>query len=87
MVLRAVKSRVVKTAVSRDGKGRNEIVSDYLYARPSFMEGLARMVDIGSSLNAYNYSHGGAGFADEPTRHGAEKLIRLLSDKIAATNA
>ncbi len=28
----------------------------YLFARPSFMEGMARLVDFGGSLNEYNVS-------------------------------
>lgn len=27
-----------------------------LYARPSFWEGLARLLDVGGTLNEYNYS-------------------------------
>ncbi len=38
----------------------NEIQSDYLFARPSLIEGVARMVDFGGSLNAYNNSATGA---------------------------
>ena len=30
--------------------------SDFLYARPSFMEGLARIMDFGNTLNEYNTS-------------------------------
>jgi hypothetical protein len=32
----------------------DEIQSDFLFARPSFVEGVARMVDFGGSLNTYN---------------------------------
>lgn len=28
--------------------------SDFLYARPSFFEGMARVMDIGNTLNEYN---------------------------------
>ena len=28
--------------------------SDFLYARPSFWEGLARVLDLGGTLNVYN---------------------------------
>lgn len=28
----------------------------YLFARPSFMEGIARLVDFGGNLNEYNVS-------------------------------
>ena len=28
--------------------------SDYLYARPSFSEGVARLLDFGNTLNEYN---------------------------------
>lgn len=30
--------------------------SDFLYARPSFVEGLARIIDFGNTLNEYNTS-------------------------------
>lgn len=30
--------------------------SDFLFARPSFFEGIARMLDFGNTLNEYNYS-------------------------------
>lgn len=30
--------------------------SDYLYARPSFSEGLARILDFGNTLGVYNAS-------------------------------
>lgn len=30
--------------------------TDFLYARPSFLEGVARLVDIRGSLNVYNHS-------------------------------
>jgi len=38
----------------------NELQSDYLFARPSFIEGVGRLVDLSNSLNTYNYSRGGA---------------------------
>ena len=33
-----------------------DMYSDFLYARPSFWEGMARVMDIGSTLNEYNSS-------------------------------
>lgn len=30
--------------------------SDFLFARPSFIGGMARVIDIGSTLNMYNES-------------------------------
>jgi hypothetical protein len=30
--------------------------TDFLYARPSFLEGMARVMDIGGTLNFYNDS-------------------------------
>jgi hypothetical protein len=30
--------------------------SNYLFARPSFIEGMARVVDLGGTLNEYNTS-------------------------------
>lgn len=37
----------------------DEMQSDYLFARPSFVEGFGRIVDMSSSLNTYNYSRDG----------------------------
>lgn len=37
----------------------DEIQSDFLFARPSFIEGVARIVDFGGSLNTYNGSRSG----------------------------
>ena len=33
--------------------------TDYLIARPSFFEGMARLADVGGTLNEYNYSSDG----------------------------
>lgn len=33
--------------------------SDILFARPSFIEGVARSVDLGGTLQEYNYSRNG----------------------------
>ena len=33
--------------------------SDYLYAEPSFLEGLSRILDFGNTLNQYNESPSG----------------------------
>jgi hypothetical protein len=30
--------------------------SDFLFASPSFLEGVARILDLGATLNEYNYS-------------------------------
>lgn len=30
--------------------------SDFLFASPSFFEGIARILDFGATLNGYNYS-------------------------------
>lgn len=30
--------------------------TDFLYSRPSFLEGLARAIDLGNTLNTYNVS-------------------------------
>jgi hypothetical protein len=38
------------------GNKTDDIQSDFLFARPSFIEGVARMVDVGGSLNTYNQS-------------------------------
>jgi hypothetical protein len=34
----------------------DEFQSDFLYARPSFLEGAARLFDFSGSLNTYNES-------------------------------
>jgi hypothetical protein len=31
-------------------------LSTFLFARPSFIEGMARLLDFGGTLNEYNYS-------------------------------
>ena len=33
--------------------------SDFLYASPSFLEGMARILDFGNNLNEYNSSQSG----------------------------
>ncbi|MBE9008414.1 hypothetical protein IQ259_26020 [Fortiea sp. LEGE XX443] len=33
-----------------------DVLSSYLYARPSLIEGIARIVDFGNTLQAYNSS-------------------------------
>jgi hypothetical protein len=38
----------------------DELRSDFLFARPSLIEGVARMVDLSNSLNDYNYARTGA---------------------------
>lgn len=38
------------------GNRADELRSDFLFARPSFIEGLARMLDLSGSLNTYNNS-------------------------------
>jgi hypothetical protein len=35
---------------------RTKFYSDYLFARPSFLSGIARVLDLGSTLNTYNTS-------------------------------
>ena len=37
-------------------RGINNPITFFLFARPSFLEGIARMMDFGSSLNIYNES-------------------------------
>lgn len=36
-----------------------EPVSDFLFAEPSFLEGVARLFDFGNTLNEYNVSPDG----------------------------
>ena len=47
--------------------------SDFLYARPSFVEGAARVFDLGGTLNEYNTS---------PTGRDAD-AIAIRSDWVA----
>jgi hypothetical protein len=35
---------------------QDDLQSDFLFARPSFVEGFARMMDLSGSLNTYNLS-------------------------------
>ena len=35
------------------------ISTDFLYARPSFIEGMARIMDVTGSLNEYNHAQDG----------------------------
>ncbi len=41
------------TVVISIGQGES-MNTDFLYARPSFLEGIARLVDFGGTLNEYN---------------------------------
>jgi hypothetical protein len=43
--------------------------SDFLYASPSFLEGVSRIMDFGNTLNEYNYSQ-----SDE---EADEKALRM----------
>ena len=36
-----------------------ETYSDFLFARPSFLEGVARIFDLGDTMNEYNVSDTG----------------------------
>jgi hypothetical protein len=38
---------------------KDQILSDVLFARPSFAEGVGRIMDLSNSLNAYNDSRSG----------------------------
>lgn len=38
---------------------KDALKSDFLFARPSFVEGVARMADVGNALNTYNTSRTG----------------------------
>jgi len=38
----------------------DEICSDFLFARPTFVEGVGRIIDFSNSLNTYNQSRTGA---------------------------
>lgn len=50
--------------------------TDFLYARPSFLEGWARAIDLGGTLNQYN---------DSPTSEQAD-WIALAADWEAVGN-
>src|SRR5438270_493118 len=36
------------------------MTTDYLFTRPSFLEGIARILDFGNILDEYNFSRSGA---------------------------
>jgi hypothetical protein len=38
----------------------DDLQSDFLFARPSFIEGVGRILDVSDSLNTYNLSRNGA---------------------------
>lgn len=42
----------------------DELRSDYLFARPSFLEGVGRIIDLSNSLNAHHYSLANGAEAD-----------------------
>lgn len=42
--------------LARMGTNADEIRSDFLFARPSLIEGVGRLVDFRGSLNSYNDS-------------------------------
>jgi hypothetical protein len=51
-------------------------LSTFLFARPSFAEGIARLLDFGGTLNEYNYS---------PTEECADSFA-LWADNTAVGN-
>ncbi|MBN3951909.1 MAG: hypothetical protein HWQ38_37785 [Nostoc sp. NMS7] len=53
-----------------------DILSSYLYARPSFIEGVARIVDFGNTLQVYNTS----------LSPGQADYLALLSDWVVVGN-
>ena len=73
--------------------------SDYLYARPSFAEGVARIMDFGNTLGVYNAS-GARGDADPDRaalrkdweviggdfRHAVAEFTAEESDRLAAAD-
>lgn len=52
----------------------NELYSDYLFARPSILEGVGRILDLSNSLNVYNASRT-PGLADARAVHEDWKAI------------
>lgn len=59
-------------------------MSDYLFARPSFIEGVARNVDLFASLNDYNYSSS----SEEADRRAQfEDIKALMNDMAVAESA
>lgn len=49
--------------------------SDFLYARPSFLEGIARLGDLAGALNEYNTS-------DHPDRIALAMDWRVVGDEM-----
>ncbi len=56
-------------------------MSDYtsfLFARPSFLEGVSRLLDFGNTMNEYNYSRNG----DEADRRALRADVLAVGDDI-----
>ena len=49
-------------------------MTDYLFARPSFVGGMARVLDLGSTLNVYNDSNS-AEEADEKALYSDTLMV------------
>ena len=54
--------------------------TDFLFARPSFLEGMARAIDMGGTLNEYNGSRDGA----EADRRAMSSDFKMVGKDIAA---
>jgi len=53
-----------------------ETLTDFLFARPSFVEGMARTLDIGGTLQEYNGSSGG----EEADTRAFEMDVRAIGN-------
>jgi hypothetical protein len=54
--------------------------TDFLFARPSFLEGMARVLDLGCTLNSYNASRNGA----DADRRALSSDFKMIGKDIAA---
>ena len=59
-----------------------ETHSDFLYARPSFLEGVARLLDMGGTLNEYNASRSGQEADDAALRSDWAAIGQDMRDAI-----
>jgi len=56
--------------------------SDFLFARPSFFEGMARVLDLGCTLNEYNYSKTGTEADAKALKNDFQMVFQDLNTSI-----
>ena len=58
-IMRRGMKRIGRDGTNSSAKNKRTVMgeySDFLFARPSFLEGVARILDLGTTLNEYNKS-------------------------------